>query len=87
MVDGLGVMIFERQPVLLNTAFLGRLQLQRKIKFWGCSDEILLLSCIPNSWKNLPDFHRLLIHPHRTNGLDVTEFCALTKLLKLFETG
>jgi hypothetical protein len=27
-------------------------------------------------------FHRLLIHPQRTNGLEDTEFCASVKLLK-----
>jgi hypothetical protein len=43
MVDGLGAMIFEQRPVSLNTAFLGRLQLQRKIKFWGCLSGILPL--------------------------------------------
>jgi hypothetical protein len=32
--------------------------------------------------ENLLAFHRLLIQPHRTNGLEVTEFCASAKLLK-----
>jgi hypothetical protein len=36
------------------------------------------------SKRTLPYFHWLLIHPHRTNGLEVTEFCATIKLLKLF---
>jgi hypothetical protein len=33
MVNSLGVTNFERQPVLLNTAFLGRLQHRSKINF------------------------------------------------------
>jgi hypothetical protein len=37
---------------------------------------------MPKSWKTLPDFHRLLIEPQGTNGLDVTEFCASATLLK-----
>jgi hypothetical protein len=73
--------LFARRRVA-ETAFLGRLQPPRKIKIWGCSGGIILLSWIPKSWKTLPSFHRLLIQPHRTNGLDVTEFCASAKLLK-----
>jgi hypothetical protein len=32
--------------------------------------------------KTLTAFHWLLIQPHQTNGLDVTEFYASAKLLK-----
>jgi hypothetical protein len=65
-----------------ETAFLGRLQAPKKIKIWGCLGGILPLSWIPKSWKTLPDFHRLLIQPQQTNGLEDTEFCASSKLLK-----
>jgi hypothetical protein len=45
------------------------------------------MSLIPKSLTTLSVFYRLLIQPHRTNVLEVTEFCALAKLLKLFQTG
>jgi hypothetical protein len=73
--------LFARWQVA-ETAFLGRLQPPRKIKIWGCSGGIIRLSWIPKSWKTLPNFHRLLIEPQQTNGLDVTEFCASATLLK-----
>jgi hypothetical protein len=67
---------------LLKTAILDRLQWWKKNKFWSYSGGILLLSWIPKSWKTLSSFHRLLIQPHRTNGLEVMKFCAPVKLLK-----
>jgi hypothetical protein len=45
-VDSLGATIFERWLVLLETEILLRLQVRRKIKFWGCSGGILPLSWI-----------------------------------------
>jgi hypothetical protein len=62
--------------------YLDRLQRREKNKFWGCSGGILPLSCISKNWTTLPAFHRLLIQPHRTNGLDVAKFCASATLLK-----
>jgi hypothetical protein len=44
------------------------------------------MSWIPKSWTTLPAFHRLLIQPDPSNGLDVTEFCTSIKLMKLFGT-
>jgi hypothetical protein len=65
----------------------GQIATPKDTKLWGCSDGILSLSWIPKSWKTLPDFHRLLIQPDLSIGLDVTEFCASATLLKLFGTG
>jgi hypothetical protein len=80
-------MTFYTTTGLLKTAILDRLQRQKKNKTWGISVRILPLSWIPKSWTTLQAFHRLLIQPHRSNGLDVTEFCASAKLLKLFWTA
>jgi hypothetical protein len=33
-------------------------------------------------WATLPDFHPLLIDPHSTNGLEVTEFSTSMTLLE-----
>jgi hypothetical protein len=85
-VDGLGVTMFERWSVLLNTEFLGRLQQRKKNKIWGCSDGILSWSWLPKCWSILPAFHQLLIQPYLTNGLEVVEFCASTNCWNLFGT-
>jgi hypothetical protein len=85
-VNGLGVTIFERWPVLLETEILGRLQVRRKIKFWGCSAAIFPLSWISKSWTTLPASHWLPIQPDPSNGLELTEFCTTMKLLKLSGT-
>jgi hypothetical protein len=58
-----------------------RLQCRKKMKFWGCSDGILPLGWIEESWGTLPAFHQLLIQPYPTHLLEVTEFCRLTLLL------
>jgi hypothetical protein len=60
----------------------GQIAVLRENKFWGCSDWILPLSWTPKSWTTLRAFHWLLVHPYRTNGLEVIEFCASVKLLK-----
>jgi hypothetical protein len=67
---------------LLKTIFLNRLQRRKKNKIRDCSDRILPLNLVPKRWETLPDFHWLLIHPCPSNGLEVMEICALTKLLK-----
>jgi hypothetical protein len=55
---------------------------RKKNNIWDCSDGILPLSWITKRWKTLPAFHQLLIQPHLTNILDVTEFWRSTTLLK-----
>jgi hypothetical protein len=60
---------------------LDRLQCWKKIKFWACSDGILPLGWIDESWGTLPAFHQLLIPPYPSHGLEVTEFCRSTSLL------
>ncbi len=72
---------FRKMTRPLKTSFLYRLQRQKWNQFWGCLVGILPLRWIPKTWITLLSFHRLLIQPHPTNSLEVTEFWGSTSLL------
>jgi hypothetical protein len=76
----LGVMIFGRRRSCWN-CILERMQRRKKNQIWGCLDGFLPLSCIAKCWATLQNFHWLLIQPHPTNSLEVTEFWGSTSLL------
>jgi hypothetical protein len=48
--------------------------------------DLLALDLNTKKVGNSPAFHWLLIHPHPTNGLEVTEFCTSTNCWNLFWT-
>jgi hypothetical protein len=72
---------------LLKTAILDRLQQWKEIKIRGCLGGIISLSWIPKCCTALSAFHRLLTQPHRTHGLEVTEFSKWQHCWNLSETA